>query len=338
MPVDAITRLMRTELRAPSSATIESFLQWLRKGVGVFLPAQMRQSGWRATGKLVEISQDGAETTQIAETSWFGEKRLRSDAAAPALPAQIAISESQVFVTQFSLPAEAAGRADKAAALRLGELSPVPPEDATFAVGKVRPAGAGRALVEIAIAKKKTLERVKAQTDGKTVAAIGAMPDSAGALRFIFERHITEAQPFTHRMLNMAIPVAAAFFLVFAVSAYQERRLQTLEAHETALLSALRDLRADQTLFDSADDATLKTAGGRPFSAVLGDIRETLAELPAGARIARIHAVGDRLEIAGFTPADADDQASAIAGWSTTRSDRPSYDRFMLRRDMSAAP
>lgn len=340
MQINGLRRLLDTQIGLPSGEAIVRALNWVREGLGIFLPERIRQSGWRPRNRLIYLSSDlGIEQTHAIDVSRFGELRHSASETLPSLPTHIALHQDNYFTTHLSLPAEAAGSFTKAVALRLNEISPIPPEDAAFAIGKVKTDAEGRANANIAITTKRKLQEASEQYGGDNVSAIGAAPNTNGALEFFFSRKNSGPSSITkHRFINAALVAASVLFLVIAVDAHQQRRLKMLSDHETQALSALRSLRPITSLFNEVDAAVLQTASGQPIYEVVNAIDDTLATLPHSAIVMRLQLSKDTLELNGLLPSEINASANSFTNLLILPSDYPGFDRFDLVKQPGAAP
>lgn len=344
MPIDRIRQLMRMEVSAPSGEAIVRMLNWLLEGLGLVLPRGLRQTGWRPKHRLIRLSPDLiTEKVHVIETARFGDRRLDAGEATLSLPLHIALHRNSYYITRLSLPPEATGSFTNAVALRLPDLSPIPPGDAVYSVGGVSLDGEGRASAAIAITKKKTLEEVAARYANDNINVIGAEPNKDGVLQFTFSRERSGPAAMTkQRLARIALFAISVLFLIVAVDVHQQRRLEAHRDYESEVLSALRAMRPAASLFDGVDAATLQSVAGQSIQHALYDVDAALALLPAGAVVTRLHASGDGLVVEGFSPSVSASGREGPNGanprLSTTPSDHPGFDRFTMNVRSGEAP
>lgn len=333
MQVSALHRLMRMEVRLPSSKTIAVCRRWFLDGLSVFLPAFVTQKGWRPDALLIEQQAQRGPRIRTLESSWFGESRLQEAAANQALPSRVALAPEKLFITALSLPEEAAQSLAKAARLRLGDLSPIPPEDAAFAVGRPQRAEQSRIVADLAVVKKETIEKARADHKNRRVEMIGAMPDDQGRLRFVFEEGEAAPKSTANIFLDMSVLFAAVLFLLFAVNVHMERRLQNVLRYEAEALSELKALRPMTALFRGVETEQLDKARGADASEAFALVQRTLAVLPEGARMSGFQTDGRNISVSGFVPETASSEALPDGRWTYAPSRHPGFDRFTLQSE-----
>ena len=305
---------------------------WIREGIGVFLPDGVRRSGWRVENRLVYLHPgQHIDKSFVVKRSWFGEARFCDGGSPGDVPVLFILHPDDIFTTYLSLPASAASSFAKAVAFRLAEISPIPPEDAAVAIGKVRTDPDGRAGAKIAITKKRYLREIGDRYNRERIRAIGAEPGEDGTPAFVFLRHKTTAPALARRRLVDAAAFAGAvLFLVVAMDSHQHRRLQALKDHEEQALSELRSWRSVTALFADIDASDLALAAGRPPVGVAADIKGALGALPGGAVVTELGYGPRTVSISGFAPSAASKGESRAEGLSVSPSQRSGYDRFEL--------
>ncbi len=340
MQISSIQQLMRMELRAPSMTSVNAAWRWYMSGISGLLPAAIKKFGWRPRDILIEqgADEDQADRRRTVERSWFGATRLVTDNAAPGLPTSLALAKEKIYRTHLSLPSEAAQILEKTVALRLDELSPIPPEDAAFAIGETVRSADNRINVEIAITKKKALTDLQAQYDGTDIAAIGAIPNHDGALRFIFREENSGERANLTPLISAAMLIAAVFLFSVSIDVHLSRRLQALEQYEAVVLSEIRDMRPALSLFDGIDVDNLVRMRGRSASDLIPAIQNALIDLPVGSRVENINVRDTGIQISGFMPIDQQDGASAPGKLLRIPSNRPGFDRFTVDIAFEVSP
>lgn len=333
MQIDVLHRLMRMEVRLPSSKAIAVYWRWFLDGLSVFLPAFVTQKGWRADALLIEQQSEPGPRIRTVETSWFGKARLREAVVRQDLPARLALAPDKLFTTKLSLPEEAAQSLAKAARLRLGDLSPIPPEDAAFAIGKPQRGAQGRIVADLMIVRKETIDKARAEGEDRPIEMIGAAPDEQGRLRFVFENGDAAPTSTANIFFDIGVLAAAILFLLFAANVHMERRLQNIAQYEAEALAELKALRPMAALFEGLQTEQLDNVQGVNASDAFALVRRTLAALPEGARVSGFQTDGHTISVNGFVSGTASFEASPEDRWTYAPSPHPGFDRFTLQSE-----
>lgn len=337
MQMTSLNDIMQMEARLPTVAQLHSAWGWLVEGLGVFCPPALRRLGMKPHAVLLEKADDDGFNEVLIEKSWLGETRLSTTGIPDhSLPAILALTGSAYYQTELSLP-KAAGRTLTATVgLRLQDISPIPPEDATFAVGKPRKSSDGRITAPIAIARKSSIAGMATLSD-RNIAAIGAKPDRNGNLQFIFEcekTHKTQSKLVT----PSALLVLAAFTFLFTAFDFQlSKRLRNMEAYETDIRAELQTLRPIAALLDNADGRFLMRQNGTASQVLFGTLSDRIAYLPGNARIIRIESSKDQITVSGFIPAETVLSEELCNQRLRTPSDRPGFDTFNCTIELEIA-
>lgn len=320
-------------LDLPAGGSFSHAVHWLIDGALSILPAALNERGWRATNALYEYSPDGALTLlgQI-DHSWSGAKRRTAAAESTnALPAIIILAPRLVFFTKADLPLAAKGTLSKTIALRMDELSPIPAEEAAFAIGPSAAVG-DRLQLEVAIARKHTLEAIEQSQRDRAIAAIGAGLSERSEIEFEFAR----SGPAKANATNGLVAAGLALWLsiLFALSAFaarQERVLMSFDARQTSLRQELRDLK-------KAHDNMSLLQHFAPPSFSLGDASDAvslqLTSLPQSVMINDVTVAADNAAFTGFWPADLETRPVAL---NRSASNYPGFDRFTLTSPLVAS-
>ena len=333
MQVDALHRLMRMEVRLPSSRPLAAFWRWFLDGLSVFAPAFVTQQGWRANALLIEQQTERSARIRTIETSWFGEARLQETVANRDLPSRLALAPEKLFITKLSLPEEASQSLAKAARLRLGDLSPIPPQDAAFAIGRPQRAAQGRIVADLAIIRKETIDKVCAENKNRFIEMIGAMPDDQGRMRFVFEERGAAPQSTASIFSDIGLLAAAVLLLLFAANVHMERRLQNISRYEAEALAELKELRPMAALFEGAETERFDNVRCVDASEAFALVRRTLAALPEGARLSDFQTDGRKVSVRGFVPEALSFEASPEDRWTYAPSRHPGFNRFTFHSE-----
>ncbi|NOX95413.1 MAG: hypothetical protein GXP04_10085 [Alphaproteobacteria bacterium] len=308
-------------------------LDWQRAGMRIWAPRRLREYRFMPKETIIEF--DGStniSTLGTVEKSLLGEQRLVGERGSPNdLPTTVTLQDSLIFETMIDLPTAARATLADAVAMRLDEISPIPPEDASFAIGALRKSNPGRLDVEVAITKKSSVNEAIKALAGRQVNNVGAAADATGKVKYSFKTF--------SKLANGALqqwPIAAAVlvsvFIVLA-AAFNHRasvKIAALEVYENDLISEARRLRAD------ADKrATLAAIAPTLTSLrdVQGAINEITADIPDGGIINQISFANDALQISGLTPIGSAPK-NATPPLRRTPSAYPSYEKFQTTRPM----
>lgn len=310
----------------PAGGSLSHALRWLADGALSILPAALSERGWRAANALYEYAPDGALTSlgQI-DHSWSGaRRRTAATETTNALPAIVTLAPRLVFFTKADLPLAAKTTLAKTIALRMDELSPIPPEEAAFAVGPSAMVG-DRLHVDVAIARKKTLEAIEQSQRNRSVAAICAGLTERGEIEFEFTRSNPARAKAAIKLMAAGLMLWLSILLALsAFAARQERMLASFDGRQTALRQELRDLKATEDRIGLLQQFA-------PASFSLGDVSRTvtsqLNNLPQAVMVDEITVDADNIAISGFWPTNLESESVAL---SRSASDYPGFDRFSM--------
>lgn len=320
-------------LKGPSLLQLRGAIAWLADGFRTLAPRRLKEYGWAAVEERVLIDEAFAVTTLgVVERSLLGAERLRpSGGSRPDLPAVAALDASLIYETVLDLPAEARASLKKTVALRMDDISPVPPGDALFAVGEEKSRRPGRMAARVAIVKKTTVDTVERLLDGRPIGAIGA-ETGAGERRYVFKDFRKLDMSRAGRWFAAAISLWLAFLLLGgALERRAGRTIDAFEAYETRLHEDIRAVRADkETLAALQGSAPPATTGADMLRAV----ETVLAQLPAGGVIEAVEYDNNRIVLSGLAPhGGAADAASPLR---RSASDFPGHDRFQIGSSLTS--
>lgn len=312
-------------IEGPSLAQLRNIAAWLLDGLRMLAPAPVKRFRSAPTEERIHIDEDfQLHSHGVVERSLLGVERLDpSGRARVNLPVVATLDTSHIFETSLDLPREARGSLEKTIALRLEDISPIPPAEAAFALGDVTKAQTDRIRAQIAIARKSAVDKVAGLFQDRPLAGIDA-ESADGRGRYVFK-------DMSKSDMKRIFHWAAAFTLLWltvllfgvAIEHRAERRIAALNEHETALLEAIRHLRAERAALADLQGLTPPAASGADLFRAINDLT---TRLPDGALLDSIAYSGGQLELSGLTPSG----ALADAGLSLRRSksDFPGYDRF----------
>lgn len=270
---------------------------WLSGGARAAVPRSIRNIGAKPSARLYMFDEERIMTPLgVINKSWLGEQSL-IDFKSHGLPLVIALAPSYIFETSVNLPESARNNLEKTIALRLEEISPIPPETAAVAIGDVKSRGSNRIDVPVAITRKETLQAVMSKAGDKPVIAIGASPDMNGKLTFVFHRSLTNRH-LSRDLLIACIAVWAALLVCFgALEARQDQLRAVLEAHQSELRETLRSTRDRLELAAQLQERA-------PDFFTLAEMRNALdaatKALPEGSMVTEASAKDPSLVVAGY--------------------------------------
>jgi hypothetical protein len=313
---------------------LEDGAKWLASGMRAWTPRRLLETGWKPQALLCDYENDDAiAPLGVIEKSWAGETRLqKTKTPADALPLSIALAAPLFFETSVDLPESARSTLQKTIALRMSELSPIPPEEASFAIGDVQKKEKDRIAVKIALTRKSTLRAAGCAVNGARIAAIGAKPHTNGAFFYSF---LDDGPKYQDRAKKWAVAVAALwislFALLSALDVRANRALAAAEDYENALRQELKDLQDTKEKF-----ARLSTfaAASMDFEEAFEEIAAQLSALPENVVITNVDLGAQSLNIAGFAPNESPINGEAVR--------RPAeayrgYDRFNMTAPVKSA-
>ncbi|GJL95266.1 MAG: hypothetical protein DHS20C05_16710 [Hyphococcus sp.] len=335
MPVKTLTNIMRTDVSLPSDANFNAFIRWLSEGLAIATPQALKNIGWQANNTLIRLNDDHPDDRDLIEQSWLGERRVAAGDPASSLPVEIALSPEDIFITKLSLPAEASRTLKKTIALRLSEISPIPPESAAFAIGETARQNNGRLSVDVAITRKTTLNKTREDFSAHQIAAIGACPAPDGALQFIFDDEAKASKDANNAFLSGGLIAISFLALLVTANIHLERRLTALSDYETSILSELKSLRPAKALFANTDLEALASNHGAPSPLLFMELRNHLDGLPDGALIKTINLTPTKVELSGYAPETV--STDDVEFQSTKNSNYEGYIEFTYAQNLSNA-
>lgn len=317
---------LHSPLKLPAFASFGERVRWLADGALSSLPRQIIGHGWRAQSLLCSYAGDGSTAPLgLIETSWSGAGRLAKCAGeAGGLPVSVALDPNLVFVTHADLPLAARGTLNKTIALRMDDLSPIPPTEATFAVGEIR-RNSERLEVDVAIVRRKTVSAAAQAFASRPVLSIGAAPMPSGAMKYLFTAAFADkAQRMRKWLFAMLAIWGSALLALGGIEARQEKMLAVLDAYQGDLRVELHQLKTDSENLERLQKFTPQS---HSFAEIANAITNTLNALPEGAVVTELSFAGDGVTISGLSPANKTDDPINL---NRTASDYPGFDWFSL--------
>jgi len=326
--------ILNTEIRMPRGIMLDTLWLWFAEGLRNLVPKPLRNMGWKSAYALHRHS-DGNEVPQafIVEKTYFGETRITTEGTfSHTLPISAEIEPDKVFRTTLDLPRAAGRNLKKAIRLRLDEASPISPDQTLFAYQRLPSPQSDRIFVNVAIAKTRTIDDLKGQTESKALHQIGASADDMGRLQFIFEqnRQSDHGRALQRRLRSIGVFILAALAFLGAIDFHLARRMSALEFYETELITQLRDLRGPSALLAEVnpEDAMSLTSG--PLGGAFSSLLDIIAATPGGAVIEKARIESDVTTIIGFLPESQSDWSPSTGVLQQSPSDHPGLKRFQL--------
>jgi hypothetical protein len=338
MPLNALRKVLQAEIRPPSFRSTAGLFQWLRDGLAIALPKSLTQSGWRTKTLQVSTSPSGEKSFCAIEQSRFGMRRAtKVNADDGSLPVEATLPPDLIFTSKVTLPPAAAKSLATTIGLRLGEISPIPPHDAAFAVCEQTRTVNDRIEADVAIARKKTLLDLRQSAGGERIISIGAKPDEQGKYKFVFEKPERKTQFRGHPAIDAAFLAVAVLLLFAAIDANIKNRLQNLERYEASILTELRSVREQAALFDDIEPTGLERQRGVQLKSTFHDLQSALAKLPDGVLLDRLNFQPDVINLTGFTPSPLK-ETPQFKPQTIEPTSRPGFDKFAVRIEPGSTP
>lgn len=317
-----------------SAISWHGFERWLIEGLSILAPRSLREAGWRPAMRLCRLSSDGSfKNESVIERSVLGALRITSKTAiSDELPLAIELDQSSIFETSVNLPAAAKRNIQEAVEHRLDALSPLPPSEIIFAVGKHRSIADDRLDAPIAIVKKSTLQSAMDGANENGIALVGAKPDATGAFSYVFQDRKNRGgrRGVVHPALAL---LAGAILLAIGANQCVDRRIAAMDENAQRLRETIVAEKSQAAFLKDAPVEVQIGLTGAELTAALEGLHESL---PETAWIETIELSRDSLAATGFAPEDSKWPDSASANFNAT--DRPGVQRFNLVIGREASP
>ena len=338
MPITSVSNLLQREVRLPRAQLFRHFIRWLGEGLNVFVPAQIKQIGWRSYAQLIELGADDKQSVCTIQRALLGGRKRVPTEHDDQLPLIIALPDEKLFFTELTLPAEAAGMAEKAVKLRLDEISPISAENVAIAFGGQIKGNDGRILVKLALARKNELQDLRSQYSATNIIQMGARADHNGVLEYEFRDVDTNNQRNQRaKAFDYGVLLISIFVLSWAADFHLANRLGVLEARETSLRETLRQQRPLLALFDEKSIALLRQHSSRKLQSVLELAGKRAATLPANARLENVTFTNGQLSMEGLISSDTVLATSPEVATHYSPNLRPGYKRFNITYPIGGA-
>lgn len=196
-------------------SALGNMLDWSFDQLRPVMPAGLASAGRRSSRALLRLDANlNSQNEGVINTSLLG--AVWSDKAADVSGARgvVGVLDSTHQFTIKTELSEAAARAGRSAlALRLEQLSPIPPRDAAFASRRLSPAGEVPVKVEVSIARRSAIEAAQARLeaidpDWRLVGAVS----STGKPELEFARSDQQPLGIGLKLVIIASVLAAALF------------------------------------------------------------------------------------------------------------------------------
>jgi len=319
----------------PSLAAINwrGFERWFVEGLSILASKSLREFGWRPAMRLRRLSKDGKIDSEILiERSLLGEQRIATDPAPfERMPIALEVNSSAVFETSVNLPAAARSHLREAVEHRLEQLSPLPPVEIAFAVGKSKLIEEERIETPVAIVRKATIEAIIAN-DETNSAIVGAAADANGRFAYVFRAGISGER--RSRVLRVALAlIGATVVLAFGLGRHIDRRIEAEEIYAEQLRAAVIAEKAEAAFLEDAPTELELGFDGAEMEIVIANI---LTALPKQAWIETIEASPTGSTATGYAPIGAEWPEGAAP--NRTATDRPGVESFTLAVPREATP
>ncbi len=209
------------------------------------------------------------------------------------------LDSDRVFWTSISVPRSMGGRLKEVATLQLSQLSPLPPEEVSFALAPARITEADRIAAPVAIARRQALQDLRAEyTLGESGAIRTVNTDGAEA---IFGGNTHSKETFLRILSSKALATIIVFVaLVIAASTYFNRIERGAMATRSDLAPQIKQaasLKADVERIEASTTLYSPTE-------LLTPLRS--APLPEDLIIEQIRLLQGRVQLSGWAPIGAD--------------------------------
>lgn len=264
-------------------------LAFLRAG----LPSWLAGFGRRDAEAIIDMSAEGvAQRRATRHLSWLGQSRL-GDAGHDRTGHVIAVlPDALQFRRTITLSRQAFARGRRSVALRLADYSPIPVDTSVFAFRRRSAPEADPVELEVAIARRRDLDVLRAALEDYPSWQLVGDVDEAGSASLVFEAH----RPWQSGLaiLRRGLLVYAALLIcLFAWAGQAQRGAEAGAVRQAGLIAELRQVRTENDALVS-----LLAAGGQASLPGLVEIAaaavETEASLATVQRI-RFSAGGDLL-------------------------------------------
>lgn len=304
-----------------SVSSVAHAAAWLFEGAQATIPKAAREAGAKPKAALYAFDKEQMlKPLGVIKKSWMGEENL-TDGEKTDLPLVVALAPSHIFRTTINLPDTARTSLKQTIALRLEEISPIPPETAAIGIGDVKSLSSNRIEVSVAITRKETLQAAMSQAGEKPVLAIGSSPDINGKLAFVFERARARKQKYRD-LLIACMAVWAALLLCFgALEARQDQLRAALETHQSELREALRSTRERRELAAQLEELAPDFF---TVAAIHDALHAATKVLPDGSMVTEATTNGSTLFVAGYLP----EAQHSLPGMRLSPSPYAGFDRF----------
>ncbi len=333
---------MTRSSREQVSAVVDSVLsgwQWLTEGLGFFAPEGWRTKRWRQESEIFRPAGEEFVHVGMIERSFFGARCLVPDLMRSSNAACIVLGDASFFRTHIVLPATTADRISEAVALRVPEISPAPPEEVVAAWEFAGRSPDGRIVVDVAIARRREVDRLADATPHRSVRIAGLLADSHQP-QFVFKR-VSRARAWRdyRPLLPWAYAIAGLLFFVLGAPALVQREIATIQSRIIQTAAALKYQKQESVRLQMALAASKQATSLPTPQEVAHTLVDTSNRLPSGVVFAEASVTGRTLHIVGFAPQNALAQAKIPdASIQVVATRRPGFDSVTIDRQIEAVP
>ena len=224
--------------------TLSAFVAARLADLRAVLPTSVRRLGRRDPVEIVELQADGGlKRVGLVEHSWLGEpRRPHSELDTTPHARLVLIAPERQFRRRDKISSTALRRGRRAVALRLADLSPLPPEHVAFGYEVLGEAN-GMAEIELALVRRSDYDQAQAALEGRPTGRIAGEVAADGTARFEFGAH----RPWDSalKLLRRAGLVYAALLVcLMSWNAQLEVANADAESARSAAIADIRQLRA----------------------------------------------------------------------------------------------
>ncbi len=279
------------------------FFIWMLDGIGAILPERFKDRYWRPYIRKTSID-DGSSL--IIERSLFGNRREDNKYGLPHLTPvieRLVIGDNDIFITRLILPQATRKKLNRTIALRLGELSPLPPDETAFACNITGKTKDKRLLVRVAMMRKSQLE-------GSTQCLTGN-PDRieltyplTNEPEFIFNKYINPHKKLDNGRSLRCLAVAASIgVFLMGINIFLANQQSAMKLHEQDLIIAIKAEKKSQKILTTIrDDRNTLKPTLKPKDALYA-LFELEQNLPEKSFLQRLTIEADGINANGYLPA-----------------------------------
>jgi len=300
-----------------SCATNRQFFIWMCDGFGHFLPSAFKQRGWKPYIRKTKFNDD---RSSLINRSFFGNLQEVDDQnrETSTVIERHLIADEDIYTTQLILPNASRAKLARTIALRLEDLSPLPPEETAFAYNHIGKTEDKRLIIDVAMVRKSILMQLQQVTSGN--------PDYVEIVssQFTFKRTINRHKKlkFKTALAPMVFALSLCVFLMGA-NVFINQQKTALQNFEQKLIAEIKlekksqkklaRIREDQNALPSIITA----------SEIISLLQKFETELPDKAFVQNVTIEANTIHAAGYTSNEKTTENSTALTIKTKPSRRP---------------